>query len=612
MNSEKEDEEDREPTEEENDKDLMKSTMIALGWEEIPGSDDSPKKASKDDIIKQLQQEKETLERESNEKSAKIEQLESELEKSSSELADAKESIDRDISTHVGNENQQDENSSDIEELQEKLALQQKANVILEAKFKELGSIAIEPRSTEHAVDEEMDSVQSKIKDAMSTIDEKVAIIMSKDEALEEMDQKIIELEETNKELKKQIVDIVGENTDLNADVQAKLDQASQLQSNVASLEIRVHESEEENTRMKLALDTLKSENEDLRYHVGEYESIIDKQKTDLMQSVSDTSEGMSGLQQIIDEQKEEILSLKKYGQSLNVKCDTLTNQLEEAEKKRIGIEAVLEKTNKDLTFYQEKYFDQKNRIKELDVQVEELQSSNDQKTEIIKDLEIAKETFDAAKEALESEKDKAISDLEREKEELVAQLESTDDAEEVKVKLAEAEGKIDELESSIKGLQESLDEKTLALEEEKTKQGTVEEETRAIEEEKQKLEEKIEISNAKINQLEEELEKAGSVDDEVFKDAEKKESEYLTKIEELEKNLGEAMENTLKLSTENSTIKEDLEQREKEIEKYKRRSAEVQTEGGAGGKLQEENKDLKVKLKEMRRRLGKYEKVDG
>jgi len=617
MSNEKKNSEDQEPPQDGDGKDLMKSTLEALGWEESADGESAPKIANKDELIKLLKQERSVLEKQIGEKDARIKELENKISSLTVELSQSKDQIEKISRTAAAPAALASPLTSNVQELQEKLSLLQKANMVLEGKFKDLVSSRVDSGASSKASESltekntELESVYAKLKDATSKIDEREAIIKNKDAVIADHEKKVRDLEENIKELKQQVVDVIGESTSLSGDVQGKNEQLLQRDDRISELESHGRDVEGELAKTKIALDTVKAENEEVNYRLHEYEAQFEKQKKELFQSVSDTSEGMGRLQQIIDEQKDEIQNLKKALQAANTKCEALTRQQEDVDKKRIGIEAVLDKTSKDLAFYQEKYFDQKTRIKALDVQVDELQKITEQKTSVIKDLENAKSAFEAAKSAIDEEKGKIVAHLEKEKAALAEKVKGSEETVQVKAKLEQAEAKVSQLETQLKNVRIDLEEKDKAVKDEKSKLAALQEENKKMSDEKRKMEEQLKISKSKIDQLENELEKAGSVDEDFVKDAEKKEKDFQSRNQELDNNLNVAMDNVMKLSTENSKLKDDCALSVKEIEKYKRRLNEIQQQGNNAEKLQKEINDLKENLKNMRRKLGKYEKVD-
>ncbi len=571
-------------------KDLMQSTLIALGWEEGADGDGSHKALSKDEIIKQLKQENQALAKQAEEKVSAIKEGEGKIASLLGELERCKakaEQLEKAGQQPVPSEASATLQGSDVKDLAEKLAMQEKVNAGLEAKLKELAAAreaapAVSAGNVAELASKnvELESAIEKLKGATSKIDEQSAMIAAKDSAIAAKDtaiaakdatiadqvQKINELDEGIKELKKQVVDIIGENTGLGGEVQAKLEQLSQRESKIGQMEAKIRQQEEELSKTKLTIDTLRSENEDVHYRVKEYEEIVDKQKKDLLQSESNTSEDMSKLQQIIDEHKDELTALKKDKLAAASRADSLAKQIEDGEKKRIGVEAVLEKTSKDLTFYQEKYFEQKARIKSLDTQVEELQRSNEQKSALVKDLEMARATFDTAKKAMDAEASKLVADLDKQKAAIAEKLKASEEGGIFKVKLEQAEAKVGQFEAALAAAQKS----TQAAEKD-------------AKETKARLEEQLKVSKSKIDQLEKEVESSAG-----------------------EEGL---MEEVMKTADENTKLKEALAGREKELEKYKRRVGDLQEATKDKAKTDEEIKNLKIGNKELRRRLEKYEK---
>jgi hypothetical protein len=75
-------------------KDLMKSTLIALGWEESSDGEGAPKVFSKDDIIKQLKLENVKLGQQLGEKDELLKNLETKIEKINSDFNAFKNKID--------------------------------------------------------------------------------------------------------------------------------------------------------------------------------------------------------------------------------------------------------------------------------------------------------------------------------------------------------------------------------------------------------------------------------------------------------------------------------------------------------------------------------------
>ncbi|NMC07840.1 MAG: hypothetical protein GYA24_21695, partial [Candidatus Lokiarchaeota archaeon] len=439
-------------------KDLMQSTLIALGWEESKDGEGTHKSPSKDDVIKQLKQENQALAKQLEEKIATISASEARISTMAGEIDRLKAKLEQLEKASIAIAPVVAAATSpggDVKDLAEKLAIQKEVTAGLEAKLKALaasrednvdnrGKIEVELASKQA----EIDSLYDKVKEATTKIDEQARALSVKDATIADQGQKINELDECVKDLKQQVVDIIGENTGLGSEVQTKLEQLSQRESKINQLEGRLRDQEAEIAKSRVSISTLKSENEELHYRIKEYETVIEKHKKDLLQTESDTSEGMGRLQQIIDDLKEEIATLKKDKQAATSRSEVLARQVDDGEKKRIGVEAVLDKTSKDLAFYQEKYFDLKARLKAVDVQIDELQRSNEQKSALIKDLELARATFDAAKKTMDAEHAKLAAELESQKAAMAEKLKVMEEGGVFKAKLEQAEARIGQLEA--------------------------------------------------------------------------------------------------------------------------------------------------------------------
>lgn len=628
----------RDPGEEGTDpdgKDLMKSTLIALGWEE--SQDDAPPAPvdDKEEKIKSLSMEVESLRQLLAEKDAIIESsrqaraaLEAEvlaLQDNVARLDEGKNTIEAAATARVSQLERELESLKaqqavppsqvvnapagveGIEDLERKLAVKEEANAVLERKCKDLAEQLSELESAPPRVaPEEMAVARQRIESLEGTIREKDVFIEASAGKLEELHDEI-------QELKQQIVDVIGENARFRGAVNEKDEQLAGMQGKIDSFKTQEGLLNAELTKMQLALDTLKAENEEQSFQIKEYERVINDQKHELLQSVSDTSDSLGRLQQMIEDKDARLAELETRHSSLASRFESLKEKNELIEKDRFGTQAILDKVNRELEEFREKFYLQKNIIKKLEVQIDDLKNSNNflsrqagQKEDMQADMDRVKKEFDATVNTLHKELDKVRAEneaLQRTvKEQQGIGLATSTLEETIKEKAAiieRLEGALKEKHDEIQALHGRLD--TLASERD------------ARVADRETLDREVVTLRSKLADLETELEKISNVDEELLKDAEKKEAFYQEKIEELERALGDALESTMDLSSSASELdklKADLERKDKEIEKYKRRVDEMPQLETAKAALEEEIKTLKISLKDMRRRLGKYEQA--
>ncbi|MFX0103375.1 MAG: hypothetical protein ACFFCS_27690, partial [Candidatus Hodarchaeota archaeon] len=361
MGMERNNEPENEPDENGEDKDLMKSTLIALGWEE--SKDDEKRKGLEEgaDKIKILQEQNEIILSELKNKESLITELNERIESLMEENKEWKERIQAGMKD-TPSMALPSLNGEEMVDLKEKIALYEKVNRELQEKLKNLGDATV---ATED---------NAEIKAELEQLKENIT---EKEKTIEELGQDKNDLEERVSELKQQIVDIIGENTTLSGEIQTKLKQLSQKDTNLDNMRLDLQQHQEELKKVNLAFDAIKAEKDELKFQIKDLEDLVESQKKELLQSVSDTSEGMGQLQQIIDEKTQDAEHLKKQLQLKDTKIESLHEKLELMEKDNIGTQAVLDKSNRELEEFREKFYLQKNIIKKLEIQLNDLKDKS-------------------------------------------------------------------------------------------------------------------------------------------------------------------------------------------------------------------------------------------
>ncbi len=578
-----------EPADDGEDKDLMRSTLIALGWEESGEDEHVTKPNALEERIKQLEGELATK----NEQIAELDAENTFISSTNDEL--------RSRVLELENLSKDNENKSragsqeEIQDLLDKISLQERANAVLEEKVKELSlSLAsIHESGKEH----EMESMASELSQAKQRCGTLESTIEEKEAANALLAKKVDDLSQTISELKKQVVDLIGENTGMSGEINLKLEQLAQKDSILGGKDAKVKELESSLSRAQLTIDELKAQNENLTFQVHDNEALIDNQKKQLLESMSETSEGLSSLQQRIEAQEQKIThmdeqlkqkdaelhAIKDQKDAVTKSHDSMKEKYELIEKDRLLTQAMLDKITREREEYQERCFMQKNIIKKLEMQMEDVKKTDDQKMALT--LEIDR---------ISSENKKVSTELDQ---------------------LRQQNGKLVEenknLENKLTAMTRDLEMNKGTIDEERARVSLIENELHQLAADKERIKNENAVLTSKVSDLEAELEKATSIDEEIFKEFEEKETFLQGKIDDLEKALGDAIENTMKTSSSDDEIKkmkDQLDVKEKEMEKYKRRITELQDAAKQGNEKDEEIKGLKVNLKEMRRRLSKYE----
>ncbi|MHA1791696.1 MAG: hypothetical protein ACTSVI_03565, partial [Promethearchaeota archaeon] len=466
MNEEKPERKD-EP--EPDDKDLMKSTLIALGWEESQENEDNDKELSPGEqlnaLIKEVAEKQEqidnlkkSLEDFSNENLSlkkTLEKLDSENDVLKKDLSNFKDKIhelnsvqeqvkslesERDLlkeenlslrekvdalneKIDVLNQDLQQSEASEASEakeqelirerelvklleierdvlkeenlsLREKVdALNEKIDVLnqdlqqsraSEAKEQEREQEPFNNKNYEALINENntlkkmIDQMQSEfitLKSQVPRSDINEETLQQKDLEISNLKAEKDALESRISEVKKQVVDLINENTKLGGQYNKLKDDALSKDSIIENLRREIESMREQISREKLSKDTLLSEKQHLLDRVAELEQLVESQKSELLRSVSDSSEGLAQMQQIIDGKNEEIDQLKIQLAAQEGRLRSLDEKIDLLEKDRIGTQAILDKTSRELEEFREKYYLQKDIISKYEIQIDDLKS---------------------------------------------------------------------------------------------------------------------------------------------------------------------------------------------------------------------------------------------
>ncbi|MHA1684445.1 MAG: hypothetical protein ACTSUE_26140 [Promethearchaeota archaeon] len=565
----------KEPPEEddgqfEDGKDLMKSTLVALGWEE---SNEDDVEAGDPPLVEQLQ----LLRQENDALQEKIIEQNKVIEDGRVTIANLKGEI-ASFQTRV------EQGRVDQEEVS--TAFSPNLAVVIDS----LTSENLELKQMISSLQGEI----SELKMKQESTGGSGGVRAGENVALQNLEEENEELRLRVGELKRQVVDVIGENTSLSGEIQTKLSQLTQKEDVIKELDMQCNQLASEIDKLKLANDTIRSANESLKaereafqIRFNDLNNVLENQKRELLQNVSESSEGFSKLQQVIDEKDETINRLREKIEVTISKNQILKETIDELEKDKIGLKAILDKSSLDLEEFREKFYSQKEKIKNLELQSKE---NTLYKDKIIL-LQDDKQELEKRLESIEDE-------FNNEKKALFLQLEN-------------AKSKIGELEGVIKTTSQGKEDQTSTI--------------NTLREKINDLTKEIELLRAKNSQLEGELENGPGIDEQALQDLERKEKEHVEKIEKLEKKdqfnierieeLERAVADTMELNMKFATLQDDFSslkevqgKLEKERDKYKRRLGEMASVQGEVDELRQKNKELKIQLKEMRRELSRHE----
>ncbi|MBD3186395.1 hypothetical protein GF325_06165, partial [Candidatus Bathyarchaeota archaeon] len=334
----------------EEDKDLMKSTLVALGWEE---SNDDGRKAAEPSMKEKLR-----LIQENNEKLredlARYERTEEELNRT---LDTLREKIDNLETMLDGKTNLIKEKEREMQEKIERLERERQESIkALEEELAQARSVQLGSEEEESSLSESLKAENDQLKHDVAELQSKIAdlkeqmesgiidaeIDEKKDEIIEKLEAENDELQERIRELKQQVVDVIGENTALSGEIQKKLEQLSQKDDIISEIDGKNAKLNAEIEKLSLANESVKSEKEELQYRVNELENVVESQKQEILQNVSDSSEGLAQLQEAIETRDRSIDKLKGTIKELQLKMDAQALTIEELEKEKIGLKAIL------------------------------------------------------------------------------------------------------------------------------------------------------------------------------------------------------------------------------------------------------------------------------